>query len=287
MKHLFRSLSGDEGWLNAFPLEPPVETMPLPHAVLTQEDDRFFQDVQFPVTAPTDEFCVLRPVEAEAVVAPVATMLGAAEKIAGDSSSMEIEPLPIDQRRDAFASRDSTRGSHRPITPSPGPGARSIRSSFTAFDGSLMEQDCGTLRALVLGGFGTHGLNALFVERQSESYRCNGRETYWSEKGDFCIFFNEALNTWAAEKARRFSQVRAQRSNGIAYGPKGFEILCDSEQDEWNEWDKEAKVWVRRPSSGVSRRGRVRVVNTPTVSWKSIPSDAAPSEPMSKNSASG
>jgi len=115
-----------------------------------------------------------------------------------------------------------------------------------------------SLRAVVLGGFSCRALNTLFVERPSKQYRLNGRESYWSEKADYFIFYNAAMRTWAVEKAKRLSHVQCGQSNGVAHGPDGYDIWCKSLREGWYEYDKEAFAWTHHGSAGVTRRGRAK-----------------------------
>merc|ERR1712217_943217 len=110
-------------------------------------------------------------------------------------------------------------------------------------------------------------LNALYVEKTSDAFHVGGRETYWTEKGDFFLFYSSNMRTWAVEKSRRFHQVLTGQSQGVAHSPKGFDVTLPAPAVEgWYEWNKETMTWVFSQGAGVGRRGRVKRMRSPHVS---------------------
>lgn len=122
--------------------------------------------------------------------------------------------------------------------------------------------DVLVLRGIKMHGFRCPELNVLFIESKDPSTKVNGRETYWTEAGDYFLYRSKATDTWGIAKARRFEAVINGNSNGVAHSPEGCEIWESSssraKRAPWREWDCEARKWITRPSSGVESRGRVR-----------------------------
>jgi len=126
------------------------------------------------------------------------------------------------------------------------------------------------LRGLKMQGFQTAQLNVLFIESKEESWKVNGRETYWSEAKDYFLYYSKATDTWGLGKGKRFQAIIDGASNGVAHSPEKYEIW-DTGRDSahgsrkraasrgnWREWDTKAGKWVSRPNSGVANRGKVR-----------------------------
>lgn len=123
------------------------------------------------------------------------------------------------------------------------------------------------LRGVKLGGFQNEELNALFVEKTDPRLVVNGRETYWPASAAFFIYRSAGTNTWGVGKAKRFQQIKENKSHGIAHSPESYELWLDvneipttpaNSKRNWREWDAEANKWVHRPGAGVLSRGKVR-----------------------------
>ncbi|CAJ1367317.1 unnamed protein product [Effrenium voratum] len=120
------------------------------------------------------------------------------------------------------------------------------------------------LRAVKLGGFQNDGLNALYVERPSEAFRVNDRETYWPASGYYFIYRSRSTSTWGIGKAKRFDAIKEGKSNGVAHSPEGYELWLEVNEGQatrktnWREWDIQMNKWVTRAGSGVLSRGKVR-----------------------------
>lgn len=121
-------------------------------------------------------------------------------------------------------------------------------------------------RAIKLTGFNNAALNVLFVENTAPEAAVGGRETYWSHSGDFFLYYSGANNTWAAGKAKRLTQVREGKNNGVAHSPDGFElwpVAPAPTRESWREWDPQAAKWTIRKGAGVETRGKWRKKDAP------------------------
>lgn len=125
----------------------------------------------------------------------------------------------------------------------------------------------GFLRGVKLGGFQNQELNVLFVEKTDPRLVVNGRETYWPASAAFFIYRSVGTKTWGVGKAKRFQQIKENKSHGIAHSPESYELWLDvneipttpsNSKKDWREWDAETNKWVHRPGAGVLSRGKVR-----------------------------
>lgn len=159
----------------------------------------------------------------------------------------------------------SNEGSERPGTsrasPRASPRAASPRAASPSAASPASPSQPVVLRGVKLTGFNTPQFNALFIESRDKRSNVNGRETYWTEVGDYFIYHSKATNTWGLAKSKRFLAITNGTSNGVAHSPAGFELWAKGARalGGWREWDPKAGKWLARPTAGIENRGKVRL----------------------------
>eukprot|EP00933_Yihiella_yeosuensis_P074046 TRINITY_DN82880_c0_g1_i1.p1 TRINITY_DN82880_c0_g1~~TRINITY_DN82880_c0_g1_i1.p1 ORF type:complete len:542 (-),score=95.85 TRINITY_DN82880_c0_g1_i1:172-1797(-) len=154
-----------------------------------------------------------------------------------------------------------------------GPGA----SAQSLDPGSPTNSSGIYLRGVVLSGFKNSGINKLFVERPAAKFKVNGRESYWAASNEYFLYKSINTGTWGVGKAKRFEQIKAGKSNGLAHSPEGFEIWVEGNDPagiatkSWREWDIEGNKWASRAGAGVQSRGKVKPKNNATDSSNQPP----------------
>jgi hypothetical protein len=112
-------------------------------------------------------------------------------------------------------------------------------------------------RILVLGGFSYTAINTWYIENPAENYQLFAHPTFWSEKGDYFLFYNKSMRFWAVEKGKRYKHVKSGKSMGIAHSQAGFDLSANTSEPWW-EYDKERSQWLTRSGAGIKSRGSAR-----------------------------
>jgi len=245
-KETSRRFSRAEEVLSSF---PPVLSHPRPRFAASQ--------VQLPAAATHDAPLFVEKLEIEGIENTCSASNYLLYSPSAPSTARSSEPqarfAPALDDNERSRSPGRSRSPNRPSTPRSSPPSASADQQLV-------------LRGIKMHGFRTPQLNVLFIENRDASTKVNGRETYWTEAGDYFLYFSKATDTWGLAKSRRFQAVIDGTSNGVAHSPEKYEIW-DSPSGRkqaartlgnWREWDAKVSKWVPRLNSGIENRGRVR-----------------------------
>lgn len=161
-----------------------------------------------------------------------------------------------------------------PQAPPPPPAPPSPRNAEVRRSGSGSAKDVvaspppengeEVLRGIKLQGFGSAGLNVLFVEVSDPLYAVAGCRTYWATSGEYLLYYSPDSRRWCIASAKKVKRQTLQQlaqeghSHDVARGPPEGDILERACKKDWAEWDSQANAWTPRPSAGVETLGRVR-----------------------------
>merc|ERR1711979_43547 len=92
------------------------------------------------------------------------------------------------------------------------------------------------LRVITLAGFERSSLNTRYVEKRGSGALVNGRETFWSEDGDFFLFWCKRELRWKCSRAVDLPNIVDGASNGYISAPREAHVLSPWLLKGWHEW---------------------------------------------------
>lgn len=117
-------------------------------------------------------------------------------------------------------------------------------------DMALKQRGGKPLQTITLAGFMKEEMNSKYVERRQLEFTVNDRDTYWSEGGDFFLYWCNKEKRWKGSRSSDLPEVQGGRSCGFISSPLGQNLLAPSLAKGWHEWDGQG--WILRPSAGIS-----------------------------------
>jgi len=123
---------------------------------------------------------------------------------------------------------------------------------------AVRQEGRAPLQTITLNGFVKSDMNIKYVERRQLEFTVNDCETYWSESGEYFIYWCQKETRWKGSRASDLPEVQGGRNCGFVGSPLGADILSPSFSKGWYEYDGTA--WVLRPNAGISSIGLLTAV---------------------------
>ncbi|CAK0808196.1 unnamed protein product [Prorocentrum cordatum] len=114
---------------------------------------------------------------------------------------------------------------------------------------ALSQRDRTPLTTVTLEGFKIQEMNVKYVERNQGEFTVNQRETFWSQDGQFFLYWDVSESRWKGTRAQDFAKVRVGGKSAFISAPLDNDILFPSSLTGWMEFD--GKEWVRRKNAGI------------------------------------
>jgi len=112
----------------------------------------------------------------------------------------------------------------------------------------------GQLKTVTLSGFAREGLNRLYLEGPTPEFQLQGQKTYWTQSGEYYLFFCEKFKKWRVGGASSWViNVEGACSSFVSDIQASRDILNETLSIGWAEIVN--TEWSRAEAAGVVALG--------------------------------